>query len=88
VAAARYGYAHRQLRERWRPRVEAGGVSCCCGCGWPIEPGQKWDLGHDPADPQRYLGPMLAVHNRNTTREKRLRGRVRHGFRWRNPAWL
>jgi hypothetical protein len=91
MAAARYGYAHRKLREAWRPRVERGEVPCSCGCGWPILPGEAWDLGHDPMDAamggDRYLGPMLAAHNRNTAREKKLRGRRRGGFRWRNPAW-
>jgi hypothetical protein len=91
MAAARYGHAHRQLREAWRPRVEAGQVACCCGCGWRIEPGQAWDLAHDPMDAvmggNRYLGPQIAGHNRSTAREKRLRGRHRGGFRWVNPAW-
>lgn len=86
MSASRYGYEHRRLREQWRPRVERGEVACACGCGWRIEPGQAWDLGHDRADPSRYAGPMLASHNRNTTVERRLRGRLR-GFHWRSPAW-
>ena len=35
MAAPKYGHAHRQLREAWRPRVEAGQVACCCGCALP-----------------------------------------------------
>ena len=57
---------------------------CACGCGWPILPGEKWDLGHDRADPTRYAGPMLAKHNRDTSIERKLRSRRRH---WRNPEW-
>ena len=86
MSAVRYGYAHRKLREQWRPRVEAGAVYCAHPkCGRLIV--GEWDLGHDPADPQRYLGPMCAACNRNTTLEKRLRGRVKRGFRWRSPEW-
>jgi hypothetical protein len=87
TTAERYGYEHRKLRAQWRPRVEAGQVACACGCGWRIEPGQPWDLGHDPADSRRYLGPMLAAHNRNTALERKLAGRRRRGFHYRSPAW-
>jgi hypothetical protein len=87
MASARYGHSHRKLREQWRPRVERGEVACCCGCGQVIWQGEAWDLGHDPLDPSRYLGPMRARCNRNTAREKRLRGRRRGGFRWRNPDY-
>jgi len=82
-----YGYGHQRLRKSWAPRVERGEVACACGCGWPILPGQAWDLGHDPHDPtgQRYLGPMLAAHNRNTTTERRLHRRRRR--RYVNPEW-
>jgi hypothetical protein len=87
MASARYGHAHRKLRDQWAPRVARGEVMCCCGCGLLILPGQKWHLGHDRADASRYLGPMLAAHNCNTSFERRLRGRRRGGFRWVNPAW-
>ena len=90
MAAAKYGYKHRRLREQWRPRVERGEVACClpwCG-GLMILPGEPWDLAHDPMDPSRTLGPAHAACNRNTSFEKRIRGRRRGGFRWRNPAWL
>lgn len=87
MAAAKYGYAHRKLRSEWATRVERGEVACCCGCGWPIQPGDKWHLGHDRADSTRYLGPMLERHNCDTRIERRLAGRRRGGFRWRNAAW-
>ena len=89
MAAARYGYEHRRLRERWRPRVEAAQVFCAHPrCGRMILAGEAWDLGHDPYDPSRWLGPMHASCNRSTTLEKRLRGRGRRTFRWRNPEWV
>jgi hypothetical protein len=86
--SARYGYAHQQLRERWRPRVAAGEVACCLPrCGLLIAPGEQWDLAHDPMDAGRYLGPAHARCNRNTALERRLWGRRRKGFHWRSPAW-
>ena len=88
-----YGYTHQRMRADWRPRVESGAVACCL-CGLIIEPGQPFDLAHDPADRTRYLGPAhararhcLRGGNRNTVLEKRLRGRRRRGFHWRSPAW-
>jgi hypothetical protein len=81
-----YGYAHRQLRERWRPRVERGEVACCL-CRLAIQPGEGWDLSHDPMDGTRWLGPSHARCNRNTSREKRLRGWRRGGFHYRSAAW-
>lgn len=83
-----YGHAHQALRERWRPRVEAGEVACClpfCG-GALIVPGEAWDLAHHPADRSVTLGPAHARCNRNTSRERRL-ARRRRGFHWRSPAW-
>ena len=60
-----YTGRHRRLRARWALIVAAGGVNCA-RCNQPIEPGSKWDLDHDPADPTRtsYLGPSHAVCNR------------------------
>jgi len=91
--SARYGYAHRALRERWRPRVERGEVACSL-CGRMIERGAPWDLAHDPMDRTRYLGPAhararhcLTGGNRNTTLEKKLQGLGRRGFHWRSSAW-
>lgn len=87
--SARYGHAHRVLRERWRPRVERGEVACClpwCG-GVMILPGEPWDLAHDPLDATRTLGPAHAGCNRNTAVERRVQGRGRRGFHWRSPAW-
>jgi hypothetical protein len=86
--STRYGYEHRRLRERWRPRVERGEVACCLPrCGLPIQPGEPWDLAHDPMDPTRWLGPAHARCNRNTALERKLHGRRRRGFHYRSPAW-
>jgi hypothetical protein len=86
MSAAKYGYAHRKLREQWRIRVERGQVACAY-CGRMIAPGDDWHLAHDPADATRYIGAAHARCNCNTTLEKRLHGRVRGGFRWRS-AWV
>lgn len=81
-----YGYAHMALRERWRPRVEAGAVACSHPwCGLPILPGEKWDLAHDPADRTRWAGPQHARCNRDARLVRRMRGRRR--FHWRNPDY-
>jgi hypothetical protein len=86
--STRYGGEHQRLRARWRPRVERGEVACCLPyCGHVIVPGEAWDLAHDPMDPSRWLGPAHARCNRNTTLERRLRGRRPGGWRWRSPEW-
>ncbi|WP_395705136.1 hypothetical protein [Rhodococcus ruber] len=60
-----YGRDHRNMREAWRPMVEAGTVRCA-RCGRPIRPGQPWDLGHDDHDRSRYRGPEHQGCNRAT----------------------
>jgi hypothetical protein len=45
----RYGYAHKQIRRRWGPKVRAGGV-VCWRCGRPIGATERWDLGHVDED--------------------------------------
>lgn len=56
TAARGYGAEHRKLRAAWKPKVEAGEVTCW-RCGRPIPPGSKWDLGHDDNDRTIYRGP-------------------------------
>jgi hypothetical protein len=58
-----YGPGHKRLRRRLVPIVEAGGV-CCARCGEVIEPGEKWDLGHDDFDRSVYSGPEHQRCNR------------------------
>lgn len=58
-----YGPAHRRLRAQWAPRVAAGDVPCH-RCGTLIEPGTRWDLGHDDDDRTRYTGPEHENCNR------------------------
>lgn len=62
TAARGYGSAHQQERERWVPRVDAGGVDCA-RCSEPIEPGRPWDLGHND-DRTGWTGPEHRVCNR------------------------
>lgn len=61
-----YGQAHRNLREAWRPKVEAG-TTRCARCNKLIHPQQPWDLGHDDHDRSRYLGPEHTACNRATS---------------------
>jgi hypothetical protein len=67
-----YGGTHKQLRKRWQRSVDAG-IATCSRCGYPIEPGEKWDLDHDDLDRTRYLGPAHRACNRATAKPKRRR---------------
>lgn len=71
-----YGAKHQQERERWRPKVESGHVTCW-RCGHPINPGQRWDLGHHDHDRTRYQGPEHARCNRAAGARKGNAGRRR-----------
>lgn len=63
-----YGTDHEAERERWRPIVEAGGVTCAQGvCLEPsraIPPGSAWDLGHNE-DRTAWIGPVHVRCNRS-----------------------
>lgn len=66
-----YGVAHRKLRAKWRPLVEAGGVTCA-RCGQPIQPRDAWDLGHiDGSNRTMYQGPEHAHCNRRAGQASR-----------------
>ena len=71
-----YDQAHDRLRERWRPRVEAGLVDCHADpCIAPIRrilPGEEWHLDHT-ADRTGYRGPAHARCNTSAG------GRAAHG---------
>lgn len=66
-----YDYRHRQLRERMKPTVEAGGVDCW-RCTEPIQPGTPWDVGHDDDDRTRYRGPEHRSCNRATAGRRKI----------------
>jgi len=69
-----YGAEHDRLRAAWKPLVAAGGVDCY-RCEEPIEPGTRWDLGHDDVDRSKYSGPEHADEcNRSAG------GRAAHGL--------
>lgn len=60
----RYGWQHQKRRASWASRVASGEVSCA-RCGWPIQPGERWDLDHAD-DGDGYLGPSHVRCNRAT----------------------
>lgn len=69
-----YDATHRALRRHWSPRVATGNVPCW-RCGELIEPGERWDLGHDDADRSKHRGPEHASRcNRSAA------GRKAHEF--------
>ena len=55
---------HRRTRQEFSALVAAGLVNCA-RCGELIEPGTKWDLGHDDRFPQYHSGPEHAGCNRS-----------------------
>jgi hypothetical protein len=60
----RYGQHHKNLRRRWRLKIQASGVDCA-RCGEPIKPDEPWDLGHvDGGRPGEYSGPEHRACNR------------------------
>jgi hypothetical protein len=64
----RYGPAHRELRRRLEPVVQAGKATCA-RCSEPIEPGSKWELDHRD-DGKGWLGPSHRGCNRSAGWEK------------------
>jgi hypothetical protein len=63
LRSLKYRGRHQHLRAELAPSVAAGLVDCA-RCGERIEPGTKWDLGHDDRNPELYSGPEHAVCNR------------------------
>jgi hypothetical protein len=61
----RYDWQH-DLRRRALVPVVATGEVACARCGELIAPGDRWDLGHDDADPRYYTGPEHSRCNRQT----------------------
>lgn len=72
-----YGKDHEARRAALEPKVAAGQVTCW-RCGHTIQPGERWDLGHDDHDRSQYRGPEHAGGcNRSAA------GRASHGLTWR-----
>ena len=65
-AARGYGSKHQTKRRVWARRIASGEQVSCARCGWPILPGQYWDLGHVDGDKSRYAGPEHQRCNRAT----------------------
>jgi hypothetical protein len=65
--AGEYGHQHRQMRERWRPAVDAGHATChrtvCLMPTRHIQPGTPWDLDHTD-DRTAWTGPAHRRCNR------------------------
>ena len=77
-----YSGPHQKLKERWRPLVDAGMVSChetiCLMPTRWIPPGTPWHLGHTP-DGTTWTGPVhercnIAEANRRRSRRQLPRG--------------
>jgi hypothetical protein len=77
TAARGYGHRHQLLRRRWKRSVDAG-IVCCARCGYPIVPGEPWDLGHEDLDRSSYAGPEHRRCNRATA----YRGTIKTSRRW------
>jgi len=61
-----YNRDHENLREAWRPTVEAGLVDCW-RCNQRIHPTSTWHLGHDDNDRSIHRGPEHVDCNCATT---------------------
>jgi hypothetical protein len=91
-----YGRPHQRRRKYAAAAVVRGEAFCAAPhCKHPrgrwIAPSEPWDLGHDPVDRTRYLGPMHRACNRNTVLERSIRRSARRQPRAvRAPAgaWL
>ncbi len=59
-----YGKRHEALRLEWKPKVDAGKVTCW-RCGEWIDPLTDWDLGHDDSNRGQYRGPEHSGCNRS-----------------------
>lgn len=67
----KYGWNHRKIRAQWAKQVRRGGV-VCWRCGWPIEPDEPFDLGHDDhGGPRDYIGPEHVYCSRSAGARKR-----------------
>lgn len=81
-----YGWPHQQLRARWAPRVERGGVRCGHPqCGQLIAPGTPWHLGHPNDDRSRTPTPWhrrcnIGFKNRRMAQQRRQRQLERRRF--------
>lgn len=84
-----YGARHRAERQRWAPRVAAGGVICArAGCGRLIERGASWDMGHvDGSNKTEYAGPEHRKCNRATAGRMPTAGRQKRS-RSNSRKWL
>lgn len=67
TTARGYGHHHQQIRNQWRPLVDAGQAYCHAHhCLMPtrhITPGTPWDMGHTP-DRTAWTGPEHRRCNR------------------------
>lgn len=71
-AARGYGVAHRRLRAKLKPTVDAGRATCA-RCRQPITPGEPWGLGHSDHPQAKARGLYSGPEHRNRSRAKRPR---------------
>lgn len=71
-----YGSRHRRLRRHYAYLIGTGRIVRCASgrdckhaegeIGGRIVAGSSWDLGHDPDNDRRYIGPQHSECNRAT----------------------
>lgn len=57
TTAGGWGAKHQALRKTYKQRMAQGEQFNCWRCGYLIQPGAPWDLGHDDHDRSVYRGP-------------------------------
>lgn len=79
----KYDGRHKRERARWVPSVNRGEVDChadtCLMPSRRIEPGDRWDLGHDPTG-TTWTGPEHERCNRSEGATRGNRARVCAGW--------
>ena len=69
----------------WECGVVAEGEAVCARCGFPIGPGDRWDLDHADDGSGEYLGPSHAACNRATAVRERFEDDPEAGVFWGPP---
>jgi hypothetical protein len=81
TTARGYGWRHQKIRALVKTYVDAG-EAVCVRCGWPIWPGEPWDLGHADDDRSVYTGPEHRACNPHDLRHRRISLLHLRGMPW------